>query len=342
VTSSERIFGLAVLALSLTAVPRSALAQRSAADIESARQLYSQGVDLRDKGDLKGALEKFKAAHALGNTPITGLELCKTYSALHMPVEAREVCLGVGRIPPLQGETPRSVQARSEAASVAEAEKPKMAALRVRVRVQGQSKREPTVTVDGAAIPAAALGEPRAVDPGQHTVAGKIGSGPETTSPPIALAEGETKDVELVVAAPADDTGPPGPVGPGGPSGGGEEPSRGKPAVAIAGWTIAAIGVGVGAITGVVALNAKSDLDNQCVQKICGKESFDTLDRGKSYGTISTVFFVIGGVGLITGLYGTFASNGKAQAGALPPKQAKDFSVRPVLGLGGAGLDGTF
>ena len=101
-TSSERIFGLAVLALSLTAVPRSALAQRSAADIESARQLYSQGVDLRDKGDLKGALEKFKAAHALGNTPITGIELCRTHAALAQPVEAREACLGVGRIAPMR------------------------------------------------------------------------------------------------------------------------------------------------------------------------------------------------------------------------------------------------
>lgn len=340
-TSSERILGLAVLTASLVALPGIAHAQRSAADIESARQLYSQGVDLRDKGDLRGALEKFKAAHALGNTPITGLELCKTYAALHMPVEAREVCLGVGRIPPLQGETPRSVDARNEAARVAEAEKPKMATLRVRVRVQGQTKRDPTVTIDGAAIPPAALGEPRAVDPGQHQVMGKIGSGPETTSPQIALAEGETKDVELVVAAPADDTGPPGPTGPTGPGGGGEE-GRGKPAVAIAGFTIAAIGVGVGAITGIVAMNAKSDLDSQCVNKVCGKESFDTLDRGKTYGTVSTVFFVIGGVGLVMGLYGTFASSGKASASSAPPKQAKDFTIRPDLGLGGAGVHGTF
>src|SRR3954462_3241663 len=75
-----------------------AFAQRSAADIETARQLYNQGVDMRDKGDLRGALEKLKAAHALGNTPITGVELCKTHAALAQPVEAREVCLGVGRI----------------------------------------------------------------------------------------------------------------------------------------------------------------------------------------------------------------------------------------------------
>ena len=97
-----------------------AYAQRSATDLESARQLYNQGVQLRDMGDLKGALEKLKAAHALGNTPITGLELCKTHAALVQPVEAREVCLGVARIPPLAGETPRSQDARSEAGRIAE------------------------------------------------------------------------------------------------------------------------------------------------------------------------------------------------------------------------------
>src|SRR5690606_27203790 len=74
--------------------PATALAQRTAQDIESARQLYNQGIELRDKGDLRGALDKLRAAHALGNTPITGIELCRTYAALRQPVEAREVCLG--------------------------------------------------------------------------------------------------------------------------------------------------------------------------------------------------------------------------------------------------------
>ncbi|HEY8074144.1 MAG TPA: hypothetical protein VIF62_08545, partial [Labilithrix sp.] len=164
-TSSRRL--LAICTFLAATAPTFALAQRSAQDIESARALYQEGTALRDKGDLKGALEKFKAAHALGNTPITGLELCRTYGALKMPVEARETCLGVGRIPALAGETVRSQEARNEATRYAEELRAHEAFLRLRVRLQGPpTKREPTVTVDGAQIPAAALGEPRALDPG--------------------------------------------------------------------------------------------------------------------------------------------------------------------------------
>ena len=113
--------------MTLLASRRRCLPSASAQDIASARQLYNDGEALRDKGDLKGALEKFKAAHALGDTPITGLELCKTHRALHQPVEAREACLSVGRIGPIKEEAQRSKDARTESAKIArDEEKPKI------------------------------------------------------------------------------------------------------------------------------------------------------------------------------------------------------------------------
>src|SRR5689334_14406679 len=105
-TRRARVFASALFLVAL-GTTTGARAQRTAADIESARQLYNQGIELRDKGDMKGALEKFRAAHALGNTPLTGIELCKTHAALKQPVEAREICLGVARIPPTAQETSR-------------------------------------------------------------------------------------------------------------------------------------------------------------------------------------------------------------------------------------------
>src|SRR5688572_1985882 len=167
-TSSNRR-AVALCTFLLIALPGAAHAQRTASDLESARQLYNQGIELRDKGDLKGALDKFRAAHALGNTPLTGIELCRTYATLKMPVEAREVCLGVSRIPPLAQETQRSQEARAEAGKIAEAEKPKIGSVRVRLK-NLQPGWEPLVLVDGAAIPAAALGEPRAINPGSHLI----------------------------------------------------------------------------------------------------------------------------------------------------------------------------
>lgn len=320
-------------------------AQRSAADIESARQLYNQGIELREKGDLKGALEKLRAAHALGNTPLTGIELCKTHASLAQPVEAREVCLGVGRIPPLAGETSRSQDARNEAARVAEEMKPRISIVRLRVTGVPQG-REPIVTVDGAPVPAAALGEARAINPGKHDISARVGNGPETRSQ-VDLAPGETKEIALPVTAPAQDSSTPAVVqGPGqGYRGENPPPKERSNGLATAGFIVGGIGVGIGAVTGIVALSGKSDLDKKCAEKICGVEEHDALDSAKRWGNVSTTFFIIGGAGLLVGLIATLsAPRSSAQAPALPARRVarQPMTVTPDFGPGGVGLHGSF
>lgn len=338
-TSFRRPLAAAVLALAALA-PGAALAQRSAADIESARQLYNQGIALRDKGDLAGALEKFKAAHALGDTPITGLALCKAHAALHHPVEAREVCLGVGRIPKLKQETSHSEQARQEAARIAEEEKPKIATIRVRI-TGVPAGREPTVTFDGASIPAAALGEPRAVDPGHHVIVARVGQGPETRAT-ITTREGDTKSLALAVQVPPEAVASAPPA---------SAPARATPAppppeehkgngLTTVGLVIAGVGVGLGTVTGLLAISGKSDLDDRCTDNICGREDHDALDSARTWGTLSTVSFVIAGGGLVLALVGALSPSGSssAKASAKPPRP----SVTPSIGLGGVGFHGAF
>jgi hypothetical protein len=316
-----------------------AYAQRTATDIESARQLYNQGIQLRDMGDLKGALEKLKAAHALGNTPITGLDLCKTHAALAQPVEAREVCLGVGRIPPLAGETPRSQDARNEAARVAEEQTPKIAL--VRLHITGVPPgRQAIVLVDGAAVPAAALAEARAVNPGHHDISARIGKGAETKSS-FDLGAGESKEVTLPVQAPPPELEPVGPTYPPG-----ERPPPSRPnTLATAGWIVGGVGVGIGSVAGLVAMTKKSDLDKNCTpNKICGTEDHDTLDGAKTWGNVSTVFFIIGGAGLLVGLYATLTAPKSAAQTPAPRTvgQAPQPTFTPDLGPGGVGVHGSF
>ncbi len=346
-TSSRRIAFCTFLALGVEVLPGTASAQRSAGDIETARQLYNQGVELRDKGDMKGALEKLRASHALGNTPITGVELCKTHAALSQPVEAREVCLGVGRIPPLSGETARSQEARTEAARLAEEQRPKIAMVRLRITGVPQG-REPTVIVDGAAVPLAALGELRAVNPGHHELSARIGSGPETRSQ-LDIAPGETKDITLPVTAPPPDALPP----PGGAPYQGDQPRQKEHSngLAIAGFVVGGVAVGIGAVTGIVALSGKSDLDDKCADKICGRADHDALDSAKKWGTVSTVSFIVGGIGLIVGLTATLAAP-RSSSGALsapdtgrPPKkvaETKSVTIVPDFGPQGVGIHGAF
>ena len=328
-----------LLALATTAP---AFAQRSAADIETARQLYNQGIELRDRGDMRGALEKLKAAHALGNTPITGVELCKTHASLAQPVEAREVCLGVGRIPPLAGETSSSQDARNEAARIAEDMRPKISI--VRLHIMGVPPgREPIVMVDGAPVPLAALGEARAVNPGKHDVSARIGNGPETRSQ-VDLAPGESKDITLPVTAPAQEAAP---VQPYPPQGGERPPPRERSnGLQTVGLVVGGLGLGIGAVTGIVALSDKSDLEKKCTDKICGVSDHDALDSAKRWGNVSTTFFIIGGVGAVLALYATVnppkSSASTSASPVLPRSAARKVTVTPDFGPAGMGFHGAF
>jgi hypothetical protein len=341
-TSSDRLGG--ALALALLLAPLCAHAQqRNAADIASARQLYNEGIELRDKGDLKGALEKFKAAHALGNTPITGLDLCRTHSALGQPVEAREACLSVARIPPMAEESERAKGARSDAARLAEAERAKIALLRIKLTGVPAGV-EPTVTVDNAVVPAAALGEPRSVDPGAHTVVARIGSGPETRVA-VDTREGETKDVAVAVQLPPEGPAPSQGAAPLGPT-----PARSATAapsktnwLAITSFTVAGVGGIIGTVFGLKAMSSESDLDKRCQSKICGRSDWADLDSAKSQGNVSTAFFVIAGAAAGVGIVSLVTSgSSKSTASAPASSSVSTIRVRPVIGLGGGGIDGSF
>jgi hypothetical protein len=330
-------------------VPAAASAQRTAQDIESARQLYNQGIELRDKGDIKGALEKFRAAHALGNTPLTGIELCRTHAALRQPVEAREVCLGVARIPPLPQETQRSKDARAEATRIAEGERSKIGALRLKV-TGVPAGWEPTVLVDGFTVPPAALGEPRVVNPGAHTVSARVGTGVETKAT-LETSEGETREIELIVQPPPPQSQAPIPVvgggqvaGPGSPPAEREKKGNSFATVSFALGGVAAI---VGTVSGLAAMSDESDLAKKCINKQCGRELHDDLDSAKSWGNVSTAFFVIAGVAVGAGLISTLTSASSAKSGGLPPRTASASrsskpTITPVLGPFGAGVHGSF
>jgi hypothetical protein len=116
-------------------------------------------MDLRSKGDTAGALRKLKAANGLVRTPITGLELCKTYLALGQLVEARQTFLSVNRMPVNIEETVRSKVARSESEKLAAQLVGRIPSLRI--RITGVPADSVSVTIDGAQVPIDALDAPR-------------------------------------------------------------------------------------------------------------------------------------------------------------------------------------
>jgi hypothetical protein len=315
----------------------SALAQPSAADLETARTLNKEGKELRARGDLPGALVKLRAAHELGRTPITGIELAKTQVMAGLLVEARETCLGIQRIPIAGDETERSVTARDEAAKLAEDVRPRIAT--VVIKLTGVAAGNvPALLVDRIPVAASQVGEARKVNPGKHEIAAKQGQGAESTAI-VEVHEGETKEITLEVPpAPVTVTPPPGPAGPPGPVPHGPETEmRPRYGVAIGGFVLAGAGLIVGTATGVVVLSRKDKLDGQCVNHECGTAYQDDLHSARSLATVSTVAFVLGGVGLGIGLYGLLSKTEHAKESArLEPH------VTPWIGAGSMGVHGAF
>lgn len=345
-TSSKRAIAIAALGLAaLSAAPSAQAqpAQPSAADLESARELYKEGKALRDKGDLKGALKRFKAAHAYGQTPVTGLELGKTHIALGELVEAREVLLSVGRTKVASDETEKSAAARTEAADLAEQLRGKIPTLTVKVTgvPEGTAIQ---ILVDGALVPAVGLGAIRKTNPGSHTVIVRA-SGKEA-SRPATLKEGESAEVvvsmEGASAAPTGPTGPtgPGPTGPGGPTDGSKPaPDGGGRKIHVLTWIGAGVGVagvGVGTVTGLMALSKASKVDSACANKVCPTSAKSDVDSGRTLATVSTIGYIAGGVGVAAAAVGFFVLSKPASAGAAPAR------VQVVAGPSYLGLDGRF
>ena len=275
-----------------------AFAQRSPGDIAQARQLFNQGLRLRDEGDTSGALEKLRAAHALGNTPITGLELGRTYVALGRLVQARETFLAVARIAVLPQETARSTAARKDCEQLAEGLRGRIATLTL--RIVGVPLESVTVTIDGETLAREALAAPRLVDPGTHDISVRSSPGGGSSATNLELKEGEARDVELRIAPAAGAAAVSTAASPAVTDAIREAPPAHPGQVQrVTGLVLAGAGVAALGAGGVFALVAKSQFDD------AGRESFPAKhDDSASASRLADVATVMAGVGAAAAIAG--------------------------------------
>jgi hypothetical protein len=313
----------AVLAASVVlAVSSTALADPSLSDRETARGLMEDGDGKRDKGDLKGALKSYEAADAIMHVPTTGLEVGRTQAAVGLLLEARETLSRVMRIPVKPNETAVLTAAR-KAAEQLSAE----IAARIPTIVVTVANADPAqpreVLVDNEPVPAAAADVPRKVNPGEHTIV--VRSGGVEKRETVTVAEREQKTVKIDLKPPAPPVQEPVQVS-----------SSSLPTSKIlifGGFGLAAVGIGVGSVTGLMSFSKVDDVKKTC-NPSCPPSQASEIDSAKSLGTISTIAFIAGGLGAAAGVVGLVMAKKEA------PREGA--SIQPVLGPTWAGLNGTF
>lgn len=324
--SRFRAIGFAVAVCLAGAAPASA---QSAADKETARSLMDQGNDLRDKGDLKGALERFKAANAIMHVPTTALAVARTQVALGKLVEARDTLAQIMTSVPSPHEPAQFAEARTDAQTLDASLEARVPA--ITVTVSGAAAATPvSLSVDGVAVPAAVIGLPRRLDAGHHVLIATTST--QEGRAEIDVAEGEKKDVAIALATVAKPAPPPP-----------EEPPPPPPPESHRSYVLPGVLFGAGGasliagvITGAMELSQQSTLSTSCPNHVCPPSQYGALDSANTLATVSTVTLIVGGAALVAGVITLFVPKPSANAS---PAQAR---IEPWIGLGSAGLRGTF
>src|SRR5450432_387043 len=144
----------------------SALADPSAADRATARALAGEGYKALQTKDYVTAVDRFGRADALVHAPTLMIDWARSLSGLGKLVEAQERYEQIVR-EGVDAKAPKSWQRALADANTELAElKPRLAWLTITV----SGADDPHVSVDSSAVPPAAVGVRRAVNPGQREV----------------------------------------------------------------------------------------------------------------------------------------------------------------------------
>jgi hypothetical protein len=313
----------------------------------SARVLGTEGVRLAESGDCAAAIPKLEAAERLFHAPTTLDRLGECQVSVGKVVAGTESLNRVVREPLAPGAPAAFVSARQRAQQALSAALPRIA--RLRIHVEGAPADQVTATVDGASVPQALFDADRPTDPGHHEVRAAA-AGYRAAVATVDLAPGAAQPVSLTLepepkaagatpeVAPSPGAAPsvPAPdVASAPPPSGGSHRTAGIAALVVGG-----VGLAAGSVFGVLALSKKSTLDGAdgCVNKVCSSASAQSdIDSLKSNATLSTIGFGVGIVGVVVGAV-LLATSHEETPGAAP----RTASVTPWIGLGAAGVGGTF
>lgn len=303
-----------------------------AANTATARALGIEGVTLADAGKCREAIDKLERAEQLHHAPTTAGRLGECEIEVGRLVAGTERLQRVVREPLAANAHPAFAAAAQRAEQVLERTLPRIPSVKILVSAPAGVAYE--LTVDGEPAPAAIVDTKRAIDPGSHEV---VVSAPGyfTSRAAVVLEEGQSKVVELVLE--------PDPQAAAARVAAERDRSRrdsqtrsGPPPAALAAFGVGAIGLGVGIFAGVNVATKSYALNERCdAERVCPPESDSDIRSAKKWATISTIGFGTAAAGLLGGVLLTVTAPKRST-----PKTGT--TVRPTIGLGAVGVDGTF
>lgn len=324
-TRGSSLLARCALALSATLAVAPAAAQKDDAVVR-ARTLANEGGDLLDKKEYAEALDKVQQAERLYHAPTHLMMIADALENLGRLAEAADVYEKLTSEPLPNKAPPAFKRAQEEGGK-------RLRALLARVpsmllELHGPAPDAATVTLDGKPFevrPGVAV----RTDPGEHQLHAEA-RGFLTRDHKFSLPEkGGVVKVDLFLApegtGPVDEEKPPEADRAAAPPSGG---SSKVPAVVAFG--IGAVGLGVGAVTGILSLGKVGELSDDCPQGKCSPAQQKTIDSAGTLGTISTVGFIAGGVGVAAGVVLLVALPG-------PKPTTGRATVQPTATFGGGG-----
>lgn len=333
-------------------VPTRAEAAPSAADVDTARALMTQGREERKKGNHAAALERFKAANKIMTVPTTALEVGQSQADLGLLVEARETWLAATRLPVEAKEPEAFARARQLAQSLADDIAPRIPTVQFQI-ANAAAGVKLKISLDDVPLEPEALLVPRKANPGKHVAL--FEDGKHSKKVEFELVEREAKNVEVDLATgeaivdpnakPTTTSEPTEPTTKTAPVRDVERGSSLRAPMIYGGFGLAGVGVIVGGVTGILAFTHGSAAKDLCTGTACPSAAHDDLASARSNATISNIAFGLAGVGAVIGVVGLLLPAGApaiSTPGATPGAARSKPGASLVVGFGSIAVVGAF
>jgi hypothetical protein len=301
---------------------------------DKARALAEQAGDALDARNYQQALDLVTRAEELYHAPTHLLIAAEAHEGLGALVDAAELYERIVAEPLPAGSPPAFKSAQNEATARVRALIARIPSLLVRV---SPASARAVVTLDGQPFESGGDAAKR-VNPGKRMIRASA-PGFRDYEKTVELKRGGVVKIEVKLErteAPSQPV-PPAEAPVDQPSAGvATDRASGSKVPAFVALGFGAVGFGVGAVTGKMSLDRVSDLDGACPDKRCPAARQADIDDAKMLGTISTIGFGVGALGIGTGVVLLVLS------GSTEKRTAEGTAVGPWIGASSVGLRGSF